>query len=179
MPRICGVCMHSQRPEIDRAIAGGELLSRVARDFSLSEDSLSRHKARHVPQLLAKAEAAQEASDDLLEMVRELHAKAHELLEEARAAGKYGPAASAIREATRCVELLARLKGELESERITMNVVLMPEWQVLRSALLRALHPYPEAKQSVSEALKSLQAGSDSPSHALQAMERHESTNVQ
>src|SRR5918999_138273 len=175
MPRNCAICLRADQVDIDRAIAGGELLSRGARDFSVSEDALSRHKARHVPQLLAKAEAAQEASDDLLGMVRDLHAEAHELLEEARSAGKYGPAASAIREATRCIELLARLKGELESERITMNVVLMPEWQILRSALLRALHPYPEAKQSVSEALKSLQAGSDSPSHALLAMERHES----
>ena len=155
--------------KIDRAIAGGELLSRVARKFSISEDSLSRHKARHLPQLLVKAQAAQEASDDLLEMVRDLHSKAHELLEEARTAGKYGPAASAIREATRCVELLARLKGELESERVTMNVVLMPEWQVLRGALLSALHPYPEARASVSQALKTLAARPETPQSLDQA----------
>jgi hypothetical protein len=138
MPRTCAVCLHADQVEIDRAIAGGELLSRVAREFSVSEDSLSRHRARHVPQLLVKAQAAQQASDDLLEMVRDLHIKAHELLGEARTAGKYGPAASAIREATRCVELLARLKGELESERVTMNVFLMPEWQVLRGTVDRA-----------------------------------------
>jgi hypothetical protein len=49
-------------------------------------------------------------------------------------------------------ELLAKLLGELD-ERPQVNVLVMPEWLTLRTRLLAALLPYPEARLALSEAL--------------------------
>lgn len=53
------------------------------------------------------------------------------------------------------VELLAKLVGELD-ERAVVNVVLSPEWQAVRGALLEALQPYPEARLAVAARLVAL-----------------------
>ncbi len=55
MARSCSVCNHPQRQEIDRMLLSGEPIARIARhfakfshDYSLSRDSLSRHKLNHL-----------------------------------------------------------------------------------------------------------------------------------
>jgi len=58
----------------------------------------------------------------------------------------------AIREARGNIELLAKLLGELD-ERPVINLVAAPEWIQIRTAILVALQPYPEARVTVAEAL--------------------------
>ena len=48
------------------------------------------------------------------------------------------------------LELLGRLVGELEN---VVHVHTSPEWLELRSALLAALEPYPEAKRAISRVI--------------------------
>ena len=43
--RACKTCQHLKRPEIDRRLAAGELLTRVAHDYGLTTSSLYRHRA--------------------------------------------------------------------------------------------------------------------------------------
>jgi hypothetical protein len=57
------------------------------------------------------------------------------------------------------IELLAELIGELD-KRPQVNVLLAPEWLVVRTAMLLALQPYPEARASVSTSLLTLEAPS-------------------
>jgi len=45
-------------------------------------------------------------------------------------------------------ELLAKLMGELD-ERTQVNVMLAPEWESIRTAILGALEPYPIAREAV------------------------------
>ena len=54
------------------------------------------------------------------------------------------------------LELLARLTKQLD-ERPVVNLWLAPEWLALRTALLAALQPYPEARASVVAALTRLE----------------------
>jgi hypothetical protein len=43
--RPCRTCQHLRRPEIDRRLAGGEPLTRVAPDYGLTTSSLYRHRS--------------------------------------------------------------------------------------------------------------------------------------
>jgi hypothetical protein len=51
------------------------------------------------------------------------------------------------------LELLAKLLGELQEGPTINNILVMPQWQTLRSVILGALQAHPQAKLSVVEAL--------------------------
>jgi hypothetical protein len=53
-------------------------------------------------------------------------------------------------------ELLARLEGKLKDTSI--NVLINPEWLAVRGALMKALAPFPEAREVVAAALLSVEA---------------------
>jgi hypothetical protein len=55
------------------------------------------------------------------------------------------------------IELLGELVGELDA-RGTVNVVVSPEWQQVRSELLAALADYPDARAAVAARLRALGA---------------------
>jgi hypothetical protein len=42
--RACKTCQHLKRPEIDRRLAAGEPLTRVAQDYGLTQSSVYRHR---------------------------------------------------------------------------------------------------------------------------------------
>jgi len=54
-------------------------------------------------------------------------------------------------------ELLAKLMGDLQQEG-TVNLVVSPEWVMVRAELLGALTPYPEARLAVAGRLAALKA---------------------
>jgi hypothetical protein len=58
----------------------------------------------------------------------------------------------AIREARGNLELLAKLLGELDERPV--NVLLSPEWLNLRTVIVTALEPHPEARGAVLEAIE-------------------------
>ncbi len=160
MPMACSICVHPDRAEIDAAIVRRESLRAMARQWGVSKDALRRHHdGGHVAKELAKAQEAREVAqaDDLLHDVRVLRGKAVALLIKAEHAGDLRTALAGVREARACVELLAKLAGELD-ERPVVNVLVAPEWLGVRAALLEALAPYPEARAAVSDRLLALGA---------------------
>lgn len=159
MPRRCTICDHPERQAIDRQLVAGESANRrIAAQYGVTEASLRRHKAEHLTATLLKAQEAAEVAhaDDLLDKVRALEKDARRIRDKAEAEGDYKTALSGIRELTRIVELLAKLLGELD-ERPQVNVLLAPQWLNVRSVLLAALAPYPQARTSVAEALRSIE----------------------
>jgi hypothetical protein len=60
MPRRCTVCDHPQRHNIDEALVTGAPYRSVAKQFSLSESAVYRHKTEHVPAHLLKARKLEE-----------------------------------------------------------------------------------------------------------------------
>ena len=159
MPRLCSVCTHADHRGINAALVAGEPLRDVARQYGVSKDALFRHRSDHIPAHLATArEAETVAADDLLREVRALRGKAISLLLQAEAAGDIRTALAGIREARGCLELLAKLLGELD-ERPTINVLVAPEWLAVRATLIDALAPYPDARAAVSGRLVALGAG--------------------
>jgi hypothetical protein len=159
MARTCTVCRHPDRPAIDQALINHRPFRSIAVQFSTSKSALIRHYDDHLPEALTKARAAEETAhaDNLLDQVRGLRQRAGTILDTAERAGDLRAALGAIRETRACLELLLEVEGELD-RRPQMNVLLSPEWVQVRTVLLVALRPYPEARRSVAECLASLES---------------------
>ncbi len=164
MPRTCQICAHPERAAIDRALAAGEPLRGIARTYFGTvqpEDALSRHKAEHLPQTVARAAAVQEVEQargvvaeglDVVGQLRAINNITLHVLKEARDAKDHDIALKAIDRVQRQIELQAKLLGELD-ERPQVNILIAPEWVHLRGLLMHALSDYPEAKASVAAVL--------------------------
>jgi hypothetical protein len=161
MSRICSVCSHPQRAEIDRAAIAGASYRAIAHQFTVSRDALMRHKADHLLAELVKAQQAEEVSraTDLLAMALQRDEKALALLSQAEKTGDLKTAGQMLRISLVSLELLARLRGEL-NEQATVNILVAPEWIAVREALLRALWPFVEARTVVAAALAELEEAS-------------------
>ena len=157
MPRSCTVCAHPKREGIDRALVGGASNRSVASLHDVSEAAVRRHKGKHLPAKLVMAQAAEEVAeaDTLLDQVKGLQARAYALLDKAEEAGELRTALSAIREARGNLELLAKLLGDLDERPVT-NVLVSAEWVTVRTAMMEALSPYPQARLAVAERLLEL-----------------------
>lgn len=155
MPRVCTICTHPDRQSIESAVLNGDPLRGLSALYRVSEDSLARHRDKHLPQKLLQAAQAVEVAnaDNLLDQVRNLQSRALTILSQAEQAGDLRTALQAIREARGNLELLARLVGELQDSQ-TVNLVVSPDWQLLRGLILRALQEFPDARQSVIHAIE-------------------------
>jgi hypothetical protein len=158
MGRTCTICVHEDRAAIDEALAtrSGSLRT-VADQFRVSKTALIRHKAEHLPAKLVKAQEAKEvaSASDLLAQMEDLQRRTLEILQ---APESQRVAVAAIGQARANVELLAELTGKL-AHQPTVNVLISAEWVTVRSALLEALLPYPEARAAVSARLAALGDG--------------------
>jgi len=152
--RECQVCKHPDRDEIDLALVWGDSLRVIAKRYGVSKDSLHRHALNHVPESLRQAQDIREVArgDKLLERVEKLLSEAESLLQYGKDEQHAKAWADGLRECRACLELLARVTGKLD-ERPVINVLALPEWTALRSAILEALTPYPEGRQAVLEAI--------------------------
>ena len=160
MPRRCSICHHERLDEINQALVEGTVLFEIAALFRVSDDALSRHKANHLPATLTKAREAKDVAraDDLLGQVQNLQARTLAILEAAETYGEHRMALAAIGEARRNLELLGKLAGELD-ERPVLNVLVSTEWVSIRTVVMEALSPYPEARTAVAKNLSELEAG--------------------
>lgn len=113
---------------------------------------------------MAQAQEAKEVSqaDSLLDRLLTLSQETAAILKEARAGEEKDNelALKAIARAEKQIELQARLLGELK-ETATVNVLVMPEWYHVRTLLLEALTPYPQARVAVALALGKIAHGND------------------
>ncbi len=157
MPRKCQVCEHEQKAEINRGLLEGDTYRKLSILYDISIGALQRHKA-HMHVKMTKAQEAIDvaAADSLLSQVKELLSKTNDLLTRAEQAGDLRTALQGVREARGCLELLAKLEGQLAQEG-SINIIFAPRWLELRTVILHALEPYPEAKLKLSEALQEVE----------------------
>jgi len=157
MPRTCTICKNNNRNEIDKMLIEGVSFRNIAKQCFVSISSLYRHKIDHLPSKLIKAKDAELVThaDNLLNEIEDLRQKALNILNKAEKGKDYRAATSAIREARGCLELLARLLGELK-DKPSINITINPEWVIIRNTILNTLEPYPEAKKAISSSLEEL-----------------------
>ncbi len=84
-----------------------------------------------------------------------LRDKALSLLRKAEAVSDLRTALMGVREAARCLELMAKLTGDLD-EGATINVIANPQFIVVQQAILSALAPHPAARAAVVKALEGI-----------------------
>ena len=92
---------------------------------------------------------------DVVAQLKAINEASLAILSEARGRGDADTTLKAVDRIQRQIELQAKLIGELD-ERPQVNVLVAPEWLTVRSALLEALGPYPEARQAVAGRLAAL-----------------------
>ncbi len=158
MPRKCSICIHDKRNEIDQALVARNPFRTIAGQYGVSKSALVRHHDDHLPAALMKARAATEAAqaDALLAQVVDLRDKALGVLDTAQGSADLRVALGAIREARGCVELLAKLAGQLK-DAPTVNILVSAEWQGLQAVILQALEPHTAARLAVAEALATVE----------------------
>jgi hypothetical protein len=93
--------------------------------------------------------------NDLLRWTRGLLGKAISLMNRAETSGDLRTALQGIREARSCLELLAKVTGELSNSSI--SITLMPEWVSLRTTILEVLEGYPDARSLLLERLEAME----------------------
>ena len=157
MGRTCTVCSHKDIDEINRLLLCSDSYRDIARQFGLSKDALARHKESHIPELLSKssdlkAEVESIQGNQTLAEVRELKVKALDILAEAQEAGDLKTALMGIREARSCLELCLKAEGQIK-DGAQITIINNPEWVELRTVIISALEPYPEAREAVLDAL--------------------------
>ncbi len=159
MPRSCTVCVHPERHAVDVALVQREPYRAISRQHELSRDALRRHAKEHLPELLARAKDAVEVAeaDSLLERIEGLYKRTEAILETAEGDKEWGIALAAIRECRGNLELLGRVTKELETAP-TLNLHLNSEWLELRALIVRAVEPFPEARDSI---LRAIERGSN------------------
>ncbi len=121
---------------------------------------MRRHAANHISEAIAAAVEQQQAQivahgGSLLGQVHDLHARALALLTVAEGADDRKSIIGGIREARACIELLAKLEGQLqERAAVQVNVLAGGDWQRLRATIIQALAQHPEARLAVAAALE-------------------------
>src|SRR5229473_7118595 len=114
MPRRCTICHHPQHEEIAVSLFRDGTRA-TARRFQVSLPALDRHKG-HLPGTIAKAQQAEVMCEatSLLARVESLMHESAKIAAAAKQEKNWPAATSALREARGCLELLAKLRGELQ-----------------------------------------------------------------
>ena len=162
MPQTCTVCRHPRRGEIDRALVSAGPLRDIAGRFGVSKSAVERHKAEHLPAVLARAKEVADVTHalDVAKQLMTINGVAYTLIREAMDATPRDTETvlKAMDRVQRQLEMQARLLGELD-DRPTVNVLVTAEWARLRGALMEALAPFEEARVAVAAALVAAEAG--------------------
>ncbi len=142
MPQPCTICTNAQRHAIDAALVEAAPNRRIAAQYAVSENAVRRHKAAHLPKALTMAaeRAGVADADDLIAKLRGLEADARRIAEAAEQSKDLRTALAGVRELARIVELLAKLRGDLdESTKINVMNVGPEALASLRATLVARL----------------------------------------
>lgn len=112
----CHACGHPQRAEIDGRLARGEVASKVAAEYGLTQRIISNHVRKHLGPVTAAY--LEKHACGVVEQVRKLVARAEGALDRVESEG--GDLAgrqmgSMYREVRQALELLGKLTGELQT----------------------------------------------------------------
>ncbi len=151
---LCSICKHDEVNKINEMLISGVAAREVAREFGFNHVSVSRHKNKHLPEVLIKSKSLEEegAADDLMHKLNTIYDRAWRIVEEAEKEKKYTASVAGLKECRSCLELIGKLLGQLKTGN-TVNIMYNPEFIQVRQVITEALQPYPEARQAVVQAL--------------------------
>jgi len=167
MTRVCTVCSSPEVDTINQQLLSGATYTMIANTHRVSWQAARYHVLNHIPPLLAQAKQAEDVAkaSDLLTTATMRDEKALSLMASAEATGDIKTAGAMLRVSLVSLELLARLRGEL-NQQTTVNLILAPEWVSFRTTLLSALLAYPEARAAAAQALLAAEGEQEGQDHA-------------
>jgi hypothetical protein len=158
MGRKSKIESHPNSKIIVTRLASGEEYSKIVEDFpDIRWQDLDYYKQKKLPDIISKstdlkAEVESVQGSSTLAEVRALKVKALDILEQAQSAGDLKTALLGIREARGCLELCLKAEGKID-DRPQINILIDPQWIELRTLIIKALEPYPAAKEAIVHAL--------------------------
>lgn len=176
-PRRSTIIGHPDQPRIERDLALGRPLARIARKYGISKDAAWRHK-KHLPPQLKSALAGHalspgqdlekirvEESEGLLVNLAAQRARLLISQDAALEAEQFGIVAQLASGIHRNLELVGKYLGEFAQHSVhtTISLLVTPEYLQLRSALLQALRPHPEAGRAVAAVLHGIESNAARP----------------
>ena len=171
-PNRTAIKDREDRAEIEAELLAGKSVRAIAKKFQIHEGSLYRFRAKLPKALKAMAlgerlkpgcdleELRKEESEGLLSRLAQQRMRLLWQQDAAMANGNHQAVATLASGIHRNLELVAKLLGELQqhSTRTTISVLVSAEYLTLRNALIRALHPYPEARAAVARTLREMES---------------------
>ena len=95
-----------------------------------------------------------ENAASFIDQLNEVRARAANLLDQAEASDNLRAAGVFLRELREQIRLMAELEGKISSQP-QVTIINNPEWVEVRSLVINALEPFPQAKEAVVHALRS------------------------
>jgi hypothetical protein len=186
----CQVCKHQDRWRIELLRAGGASFDRLAKKFSVDRDAIWRHWQRHVTaeakatyligpaDMATLAEKAAAEGDSVLDYLRMVRVTLVGQLAAMNEAGDARGAGYIAGQLTKTLETIARVTGEIGdlARSVTINntnvaVVNHPQFASVQAAMLRALAPFPDARNAVVLALRDLDTSNARDGSAAKVIE--------
>lgn len=169
--RASTIVGHPDQSRIERDLAIGRPLSRIAKKYNISKDAAHRHKRKLPPQLKSALAGNALRSGEDLEQLRidesegllaQLAAQRARLLiaQDAALEGEQFSIVGSLSQAIhRNLELVGKYLGEFSQHSVqtTVSILITPEYLDFRSALLRALQPFPEARAAVAATINQME----------------------
>jgi hypothetical protein len=133
MGRPCKVCTSPRHERVDAELVGGEPMAQISRRYKISVDSLKRHKAAHLSPALTRVALEQDRKSLI-------------------------GGANVARELRQCLELVARLRGELDTRPVStvVNVMSSPEFAQIVATIIGTLEPWPDARVAIADRLDAI-----------------------
>lgn len=118
MPRVCSLCHHPQRAEIDRALLAGTPLRTIADHWSASKTALIRHKP-HIAQSIAVVERETGLSTirDVQHRMTALQARVEKLVSKLEKASDHRTTLAGLRECREGLKAIAEVLVTSDLER--------------------------------------------------------------
>ena len=166
--RACLTCHHLKRPEIDRRLAAGEPLARVAPDYGLTRSSLYRHRTNCLKLASSNAIAKEAArgtaalallptKETLSGAYLELRDRIDQIARQAEQQGSLRVALSGLNSIRQTLDSLARLAGHDGAD---VNVAVQANVHVdvgqIVERLIAQFDREPETKARIAQTLLTL-----------------------
>jgi DNA-binding transcriptional ArsR family regulator len=154
LTRVCTICSHAAREEIDSALVRRTPYRDIALRYSVSKDALSRHLNDHLADYVQQAlsEYGMHKGVKVLDKLTATLGRLDSFLDEAEGNHDAREFVMVAAELRRELDLLAKLQGALAQEG-AVNIYLSAEWITLRTAIIGALEPYPQVREDVLAAI--------------------------
>ena len=152
MARACTVCSRPDAGVVNAALAEGRSARSVALERGLSEDAVQRHAHRHTVRPIVAASRAAAVPSAAVATPGELLAAGDPLDELVNALRRQALAGNPalVHQYRLALAAQADVRHAAPPSR---DLASEPEWRTLRAAILKALEPFPEARQAVADAL--------------------------